>query len=142
MILFSGRLKRTRIVARFVVASCLTTCRRRIPRPQALKQSKSNFSRAKSFADDLNKERGTASSRVALLLRSAEIKISVDGAMRQSRAALELRRTEDVPMLSRRFAPFSSYACSLPSLVRRTRVAWKTEGKAHESEQQLERGRE
>ena len=28
----------------------------------------------KSFADDLNKERGIVSSRVALLLRSAEIK--------------------------------------------------------------------
>ena len=28
----------------------------------------------KSFADDLNKERGTVSSRVALLLRSAEVK--------------------------------------------------------------------
>ena len=33
-----------------------------------------NIERDKSFADDLNKERGIVSSRVALLLRSAEIK--------------------------------------------------------------------
>ena len=38
------------------------------------KRLKSKFSRAKSFADDLNKERGIVRSRVALLLRSAEIK--------------------------------------------------------------------
>ena len=38
------------------------------------KRLKSKFSRAKSFADDLNKEWGIVSSRVALLLRSAEIK--------------------------------------------------------------------
>ena len=34
----------------------------------------SNISEDKSFADDLNLERGIVSSRVALLLRSAEIK--------------------------------------------------------------------
>jgi hypothetical protein len=34
----------------------------------------SNIRRDKSFADDLNTERGIVSSRVALLLRSAEIK--------------------------------------------------------------------
>ena len=34
----------------------------------------SNIGRDKSFADDLNTERGIVSSRVALLLRSAEIK--------------------------------------------------------------------
>ena len=34
----------------------------------------SNIGRDKSFADDLNMERGIVSSRVALLLRSAEIK--------------------------------------------------------------------
>ena len=32
-----------------------------------------NIGEDKSFADDLNKERGTVSSRVALLLRSAEV---------------------------------------------------------------------
>ena len=34
----------------------------------------SNIGEDKSFADDLNMERGIVSSRVALLLRSAEIK--------------------------------------------------------------------
>ena len=34
----------------------------------------SNIGGDKSFADDLNMERGIVSSRVALLLRSAEIK--------------------------------------------------------------------
>ena len=34
----------------------------------------SDIGEDKSFADDLNKERGIVSSRVALLLRSAEIK--------------------------------------------------------------------
>lgn len=34
----------------------------------------SNIGKDKSFADDLNKERGIVSSRVALLLRSIEIK--------------------------------------------------------------------
>lgn len=34
----------------------------------------SNINEDKSFADDLNLERGIVSSRVALLLRSAEIK--------------------------------------------------------------------
>ena len=58
--------------------------------------------------------------------------------MRQSRGALELRRTEDAPMLSPRFPPFSFYARSLLSLVRRTRVGWKMEGKAHEGKQRLE----
>ena len=43
--------------------------------------------------------------------------------------------------LSSCFAPSTFYARSLPLLVRWSRVGWKMEGKAHESEQQLERGR-
>ena len=41
---------------------------------EALTSTKSNISGDKSFADDLNKERGIVSCRVALLLRSSEIK--------------------------------------------------------------------
>ena len=41
-----------------------------------------------------------------------------------------------------RFTSLSFYARSLLSLVRRTRVGWKVEEKAHESEQLLKQGRE
>ena len=41
---------------------------------EVLSESKSKTSRDKSFADDLDKERGIVKSRVALLLRSSEIK--------------------------------------------------------------------
>ena len=40
---------------------------------KALPIANSNVSGDKSFADDLNKERGIVSCRVALLLRSSEI---------------------------------------------------------------------
>ena len=52
--------------------------RPKVPRgtrtPKALPIANSNVSGDKSFADDLNKERGIVSCRVALLLRSSEIK--------------------------------------------------------------------
>ncbi len=41
---------------------------------EVLSETNSKISRDKSFADDLNKERGIVRSRVALLLRSSEIK--------------------------------------------------------------------
>jgi hypothetical protein len=41
---------------------------------KVLHEPKSGISRDKSYADDLNKERGIVRSRVALLLRSSEIK--------------------------------------------------------------------
>ena len=43
--------------------------------PKPLPIASSDVSGDKSFADDLNKERGIVSCRVALLLRSAEIKL-------------------------------------------------------------------
>ena len=46
--------------------------RRRIT-SEVLPRSKSKISGDRSFADDLNKERGIVSCRVALLLRSSEI---------------------------------------------------------------------
>ena len=42
--------------------------------PKALPVLKSNVTGDKTFADDLNKERGIVSCIVALLLRSSEIK--------------------------------------------------------------------
>ena len=41
---------------------------------KVLVKPKSNVTKDKSYADDLNKERGIVRSRVALLLRSSEIK--------------------------------------------------------------------
>ena len=41
---------------------------------EVLSETNSKISRNKSFADDLNKERGIVRSRVALLLRSSESK--------------------------------------------------------------------
>ena len=40
---------------------------------EVLSRPKSKISGGRSFADDLNKERGIVSCRVALLLRSSEI---------------------------------------------------------------------
>ena len=52
--------------------------RRKVPKgtkaSKALPTANSKVSGDKSFADDLNKERGIASCRVALMLRSSEIK--------------------------------------------------------------------
>ena len=44
---------------------------------EVLSETNSKISRDKSFADDLNKERGIVRSRVALSLRSSEIKTFV-----------------------------------------------------------------
>ena len=62
----------------------------------------------------------------------------MDGATKQSRGALEIRRTKDIPVLSTRFTLFSFYARSLLSFIRWTGLGWKMQGKAHKSEQRLE----
>ena len=58
-------------------ASCVTTRRARHRAERALRlpvNRTRSIAGAKSFADDLNKERGIVRSRVVLLLRSSEIK--------------------------------------------------------------------
>ena len=72
---FSGSFWRTTVEVLW--ASCVTTrrARRRAERALSLPVNRTrNIAGAKSFADDLNKERGIVRSRVVLLLRSSEIK--------------------------------------------------------------------
>ena len=71
-------------------ASCVTTrrARHRAERAPRLPVNRTrNIAGAKSFADDLNKERGIVRSRVVLLLRSSEIKPLFSDLSRSQHAA-------------------------------------------------------
>ena len=69
------KVRRTRIETRLGTSSCMSRCRHWGTRaPVALPIANWNVSDDKPFADELNKERGIVSCRVALLLRSSEIK--------------------------------------------------------------------